>query len=102
MSVARLGSLLLGASLLAGCVSPRQLPTTSGGATSIDGYRRVVSGDRTMYCRPDQLLGSKIRRPDVCYDESTLKANADAAQEFLRAARGAVGEQTPGPQPGAR
>jgi hypothetical protein len=95
--------LLIGATHLVGCASPRlSTPAASGGAPTIDGYRRVVSGDRTLYCRSDEVLGSKVRRPDVCYEEAALKNNADAAQEFLRNARNAIGEQSASPPSGAR
>ncbi len=99
----RVATLILNATLVVGCASSQPpAPATPGGAASIDGYRRVVSGDRILYCRPDEVLGSKVRRPDVCYDEATLKNNTDAAQEFLRNARNAVGEQTASPAPGGR
>lgn len=86
--LATIPAMVLPILVLSGCAS------TSPATTAVDGYRRVEREGQVLFCRPDEVLGSKVRRSDVCYTEEQLAAARRNSQEFMRQAAESPGLQT--------
>jgi hypothetical protein len=84
--------ILAGASALVACVTPAPtIPAApSVAAHPIDGlktsgYQHVVSRDGTeLYCRDDDVTGSRVQHDKVCLTPAQLKASQDNGQDFMQ------------------
>ena len=65
---------------------------TGAPGASINGYKRQVKDGQELYCREDDVLGSRVKGRLICYTAIELAERQQTADELLRQARGAVGE----------
>jgi hypothetical protein len=89
-----------------GCASPARAPlaqTAAGSAPEANGaptalraaatagYRRVVRDGQELYCRQDEILGTKIQRGEICRTGAELERMRLNSDEFMRRIGDAVG-----------
>jgi hypothetical protein len=63
---------------------PAAATSTPAKASSHSGYTRVVSRDGTeLFCRNDDMTGSRVQHQKVCLTEAQLQADEQNGQSFL-------------------
>lgn len=56
-----------------------------------EGYTRVVKDGRELYCRPDEVLGSRVSR-EVCRTAAELENARRNSDDYMRGVQNAAGE----------
>jgi hypothetical protein len=72
--------------LLAACAAPAQKkpPPTFTSQLIADGYRRVVKDGQELYCREDNVLGTRVARGEVCHTVAQLENMRRGSDEMMR------------------
>ncbi len=82
-----------------GALKPDSTRASAQKTSDVGGYRLVVTDGNEMWCRPDEVLGSKVRRADVCFTAAQLEATRRSSEEFMRNTRDAEGAVSAQPSP---
>ena len=72
-------------------VPPAAPATTALRETATAGYRRVVRNGQELYCRKDDVLGTKIQRGEICRTGAELERMRLNSDDFMRRIGDAVG-----------
>jgi hypothetical protein len=57
--------------------------TSSADTVEIYGYRRSVVDGKQLYCKTEQVTGSRVQRQEQCFTRAQLEAKQKSAEDYI-------------------
>jgi hypothetical protein len=71
--------------------APAPKPASTQTQAGVDGYRRVVKDGQELFCRQEDVLGSRVQRGEVCQTVAQIENSRRNTDTFLRNVQSAIG-----------